>query len=732
MVIIMKKPEILSPAGNFESLKAAIIAGCDAVYLGGKCFGARFFAQNFSDEEIINSIKYAHLYGVKVYVTVNTLIYENEVNQFLDYIDFLYKNNVDALIIQDIGMMDLLRKTYPLLELHASTQMHIHNIEGVKLVEKSGLKRAVLARETNIDTIKYIKENTNIELEIFVHGALCISYSGQCLMSSLIGGRSGNRGACAGSCRLKYSLVNDKKSINDKYLLSTKDLNSLENIGKLIDIGVDSLKIEGRMKSPSYVYMVTKLYRKAVDSYIESGKVYIDEIDLNNLKKIFNREFTKGFLFNIDNNDLINDFRPNHLGIEIGKVINIKNGFINIKLTDELNIQDGIRIISNKDIGFTISAMFKNHKKIDHAYKNDNVSIPLKEAVKINDKVVKTTDYLLNKEINNLLKENTKKIKINVILEAKINEPLKLILDDYKNRIEIEGNKVYKAINSPLSYARLKEQISKFGNSIYEINNLNIDMDDNIFISIKEINDLRNKGITLLNDKRLYKLPYKKEKYIVELKSYPLEKDYNILINDIKFYEKIKNYNFKNIYTVDKIDDNREILKLERVINSYLQNLGKMLVGELGSVNKYKNVITDFSLNVTNSYSIAFLHSLGVLKVTLSYELDLNQVKDIIGSYHERYNKHPNLEVIIFGKEEAMISKFNLNKYTNMDDTYLKDRFNNLYPIIIKNDLMHIYNYKTKDINNYDDYFNIGINSLRFNIADEDDLNKFINKKLKI
>ena len=206
--------ELLSPAGNFECLVAAIEAGCDAVYLGGKLFGARAFSYNFTDDELIEAIKYDHLYGVKVYVTVNTLIYESEVDNFMNYVDFLYRNNVDALIIQDIGMMDKLRKTYTNLELNASTQMHIHNLEGVKLVEELGLKRAVLARETSIDTIKYIKENTNIELEIFVQGALCISYSGQCLMSALIGNRSGNRGSCAGCCRQPYNLISNGKKVN--------------------------------------------------------------------------------------------------------------------------------------------------------------------------------------------------------------------------------------------------------------------------------------------------------------------------------------------------------------------------------------------------------------------------------------------------------------------------------------------------------------------------------------
>ena len=350
-MITLKKVELLSPAGNMECLKAAIAAGCDAVYLGGKMFGARAFSNNFNDEELIEAIKYAHIYGVRVYVTVNTIIYEHEVDRFMKYVDFLYKNNVDALIIQDIGMMDLIRKTYPNLELHASTQMHIHNIEGVKLVEKLGLKRVVLARETNIETIKYIKENTNIDLEIFVQGALCISYSGQCLMSALIGNRSGNRGSCAGSCRQKYNLiVNNEKVNKEEYLLSTKDLCALEDIGKLIDLGFLSFKIEGRMKSKEYVYMATKIYREAIDSYLENKMVNLK--DLDKLKFLFNRKYTKGFLFNEEN--ITNSYRPNHLGVEIGKVIKKSNNMITIKLTNDLSINDGIRIVED-DYGFIIN-----------------------------------------------------------------------------------------------------------------------------------------------------------------------------------------------------------------------------------------------------------------------------------------------------------------------------------------------------------------------------------------
>ena len=292
----MKKIELLAPAGNMECLKAAIMAGCDAVYLAGYMFGARNFANNFSDEEIIEAIKYSHLYGVKVYVTVNTLIYDDEVEIFIKYIDFLHRNDVDAIIIQDLGMLDLIKQTYPKLEIHASTQMHIHNLDGVNFLENMGVDRVVLARELDIETIRKIKKETNIEIEVFGHGALCISYSGQCLMSSLIGNRSGNRGTCTQCCRKSYDLYDNSgnKLNQNKYLLSTKDLNTLNNIDKFIDSGIDSFKIEGRMKSKEYVYYVVSLYKKAIDSYYDNKHVSINEDEEKTLKTIFNRQFTKG------------------------------------------------------------------------------------------------------------------------------------------------------------------------------------------------------------------------------------------------------------------------------------------------------------------------------------------------------------------------------------------------------------------------------------------------------
>ena len=548
-------------------------------------------------------------------------------------------------------------------------------------------------------------------------------------MSGLIGGRSGNRGSCAGSCRLQYDFINNNKKLNrDKYILSTKDLNSLENIGKLMDIGVDSFKLEGRMKSPAYVYTVTSLYRKAIDSYLETGKVVIDKTELNNLRKIFNRKFTKGFLFNEDNNIFINPYRPNHLGIEIGKVIDIKVNTAIVKLSDTLSINDGIRFVGKKDTGLILTSMFKNGKKVDIAYKNDTVSIKIKDEVKINSIVLKTTDYNLSKEIENKLKHETRKVSIDGEMNLYIGKPVELILNDGINEVKAIGKVVEKSINAPISKEKIEDQLNKLGSTIYKFNNLKINMGENIFISIKELNELRRKACELLNEKRITKREYIKEYYSIEVPNFEKEQKYSIQINNLRQYEMIKDKNYDIIYvdnleTFESINDDRKVLKLERVIDNYNDYNYPLLVGELGSINYYKDIVTDFSLNVVNSYTVALLHNLGVNKVTLSYESNDKQIEDLVNAYLKRYNKKPNLELIVYAHEEAMISKFNLNKYFNVESkSFLRDRFNNLYPIIIKNNLMHIYNYKYRYYEDYNKYFDMGINSIRFNILNDKDL----------
>ena len=718
----MKKPELLSPAGNMECLRAAVAAGCDAVYLAGQNFGARAYAANFSDEELIEAINYCHLYGVKVYVTVNTMITEELVKPCIKYIDFLHKNNVDALIMSDIGMIDYARRTYPNLEIHVSTQAHIHNLEGAKFIESLNVKRVVLARETEIDTLKKIKENTNIELEVFVHGALCICYSGQCLMSSLIGGRSGNKGTCAQSCRMKYSFMHEGKIINkDNYLLSTKDLNTLNYIGNLIDIGIDSLKIEGRMKSKEYVYLVTRLYRKAIDSYIENKTINIDEKEINDLKKIFNRKYTKGFLNNEDNNNFTNIERPNHIGTSLGKVLSCKNGFVKIKLNDNLNIKDGIRILNKEeDVGMTIFKMKKDKEFVEEAFKDDIIEIKIDKSVDVDDIVVKTTDYKLVNEIDELI-EKGRRVLIKGTIKCKLNEPIILKLSDSINNIEVKSDfNIEESINRPTTKEDIYKQLNKLGNTIYEFEELTIMNDDNIFINIKDLNEIRRQAIEKLNNKRLYQIPYKKNEYNIELDEYKEEFGYSYLIHNIDDYnncrEKAKDIITDNLDLYNELVlDPKMILKVPRVITDYPNYNVKVLIGEMGSINKFNDKISDFSFNIANSYSVAFMHSNNIKRVTLSIELNESQIKKLIDNYKERYNKMPNLEVIISSIPEAMVSKFNLVNYLNIpnNDNYLIDKFKNKFKVEIKDNLMYIYHYKKLEIDDISNLINMGINTLR-------------------
>lgn len=735
------KIELLAPAGNLYSLKVAIEAGCDAVYIGGYGYSARSYADNFSNEEIIEAINYAHLYGVKVYVTVNTLIYDDEVETFMNYIDFLHKNSVDAIIIQDIGMTDLIRKTYPNLEIHASTQMHIHNIEGVKFAEKIGLKRVVLARETSIDLIREIKKDTNIDLEIFCHGALCISYSGQCLMSSLIGGRSGNRGSCAGTCRLAYDLIEKTENKNiklnkDRYLLSTKDLNTLENVGSLIDAGVSSLKIEGRMKRPEYIYLVVSIYRKAIDSYYNTGKVLITDNDVLDLKKIYNRMFTKGFLFNELNEKIINQYRPNHQGVELGKVIKQEGDFVYIKLCDYVFQGDGIRIINEKeDVGCILNYIYKDKKLVSGATKGDIIKVKIKGFVCQDDVVIKTTDFKQLQAINEKLKNLQRKIKIEGFIKAKVDDYLFIEITDGINKVEIKSSvKIEKAKTSSVTSEQILKQINKLGNTIYEFSNLNIECDENIFVSLKILNEVRRDAILKLSELRQYKITYKKCEYKIDVPDFVQEYNLSYYINSYKQYNKIKDENISNIYVQNNElyelikSDNRVVRKLPRVIEKHKKYEDSLLIGEIGSLNIYQNnnLITDFSFNVVNSYTVAFLHSLGIKKITLSYELNDKQIENLISNYKKRYNKKPNLELIIYGKEEMMISKFNLLKMYNKkgDNFYLKDRYNKLYKIIEEENLMYIYNYDIRNnLKKMSYYYELGVNSLRLNILDDDELN---------
>ena len=697
----MKKPELLAPAGNYQSLIYAVNAGCDAVYLGGQAFGARAFSNNFTNDELVDAIKYCHLRKVKVYVTANTLVHDNEVDKFLEFIDFIHKNNVDAVLIQDLGMFNLVHQIYPNLELHCSTQMHIHNLDGAKMMESLGAKRIVLARETTIENIKKIKESINSEIEVFVHGSLCISYSGECLLGYYLNNRSGNRGECSGECRQKYKVISNKKVIDECYPLSSKDLCTLEHIGDLMDINVDSLKIEGRMKSPEYVYTVVSLYREAIDSYYNNHKVLINQKKLMELKKIYNRDFTKGFIFHEDNNNFINKTRPNHQGIEIGTVINYKRPYATIKLTDDLMIGSGLRILSKNDVGVLVNEFYINNKLVKLAHKGDTISLKIKDDVEINSKVIITKDEIINTKLKEEIEINPKKIPVDIKVIAKLNKLLTISFND----ITLTGSIITNAINRPTTKEDITLKISKLGNTVYKVNDLNIELDDNVFVNISELNDLRRQLVELLDEQSLYQTNYQKELFKgYELKNYSYDKIKCLLTSNKQIDQYLKIYNV--IYSPNQMENT--IYQYPVVVDTYEESNKHFLISEIGGLYKLSNVDTDSSLNVYNAYTVAFLHSRGVNKITLSRELTKDNIKDLINNYHKLFNKHPNVEVIINSPLMLMVCKFNLNKFYDNNDLILNDKLK----ITTKDDLMYLY---SPPIINNENYYELGVNSLREN-----------------
>lgn len=686
----MKKSELLIPVGNKECLQAAIHNGADAVYLGGKKFGARAYSNNFDEEEMINAIKLCHLYNVKIYVTVNTMIYNDEIKEVMDYLKFLYINNVDAVIMQDIGLINLTRKLLPELEIHVSTQAHNHNEEGIKYFKDLGCSRVVFDRESSLETIKSFK--TDIEKEVFVYGALCVCYSGNCLFSALNGTRSANRGMCVGSCRLPYKLIKNNKKEDEGFLLSTKDLNTIPNLKAILDANIDSLKIEGRMKSKEYVAVVTKTFRRLIDDYYAQKELNLSKKEEQDLLKTYNREFTLGYLFNSAN--IINKKTSNHQGILIGKIIDATNKKITIKLNENIHQEDAIRIESiNK--GFYLNTLY-NEKGllVSNVEKNHICIIDNKEQINpkelMNSNVLKTIDFELNKELNN---PDPKKIDINMSFIAKLNEPLKLMISEGQNTIEVYGPLAIKAEKRSITKENIEEQLSKLGNTPFKINKLNIKLDNNLFINLKDLNEIRR---TAINELKQLKEGFPKKDFPIEIpkiKSNPSVKpQISVLVRteeqlqgalnkkvdfiytpNIDIYQKYKDLN--NLY----LRTNRVEEKLKRIHNENL------LCSELGSINKNhqdNNIRSDYYLNIANDYSIEALRNLDVNSITLSVENNLNHLLE--------FQNKSMAEVIVYGTSECMIIKnniFNIKK----ERTFLEDNKNNRYLVNYDN-FTHIFN----------------------------------------
>lgn len=424
----MKELELLAPAGSLKTLKAVIHAGADAVYLGGSMFGARAYANNFNEEELLEAIRFGHIHGRKIILAVNTLLKEYELGQLYDYLRPYYEAGVDAVIVQDMGVMEFIKTHFPNLPIHTSTQMTITNVEGARLLKEQGVERVVTAREMSLEEIQRIHDEVGVELESFIHGALCYCYSGQCLFSSIIGGRSGNRGRCAQPCRLSYEVLQGEKSLTGHHatpILSLKDMCTLPFLYELADHGVYSFKIEGRMKTPEYAAGVVSIYRKYMDSYLDGSRIPVEKKDIRALLELGNRGgFTNGYYYHHNDSDMLSGESASH---------NKSEGVL----------QDNIR--------------------------REYVDTELKEKIK--------GKLILNKEC-----------------------PAKIEVQYGKIKVSYQGDMVLVAQNRPLTKEVVTEKITKTGNTPFVFEKLEVTMDDDIFMPVNQLNQLRRGALEALEE----------------------------------------------------------------------------------------------------------------------------------------------------------------------------------------------------------------------------------------
>lgn len=693
----MEKYELLAPAGDMECLRQAVFNGCDAVYLACKNFGARKFATNFDNEEILKAIRFCHLYGVKIYVTMNTLVKDDEVDDFLNQAYFLHKGGVDALIVQDFGMICLLREKYPNLEIHASTQANTSLAETCKLFYELGVKRVVFSRELSIEEIDSI--DVPIEKEAFIHGALCISYSGCCLMSSMLGGRSGNRGECAGTCRLPFGLEEGGKKIRDKqYLLSTKELNTTSEIDRLKKSSIYSFKIEGRMKSPLYVGFITRLYRKLLDS----EKVDLS-FELDRLKTIFNREFTKGRLFGENDIGLMNVKSPNHLGLEIGKVIGIEAGKIKIKLNHNkvLNQYDAIRFVNSKK-GMMVNFLYGRDGRLVRSC-DDICYVDNKIGLEVDDIVAKTQDYSLEKEFE-MIEE--KKIPIKFVVKANLDRGLFIQITDGNNSFSLTNNCVFEAVNAPTSKESIIKHLSKLGETPFVAEEISIEVAENIFIQVKVLNEMRRSLV-----EKLQKAREESSKEVIEKKVlFETVNDYleesfekveiSCFVRTREQLEECLRLNVKRIYVASKslYDLYQERDNVYLVIDRCSFSISDKLVSR-NFVSDYflygnREIFANYSLNVTNIYTAYYLRKIGLKEIPLSVELSREESKNLVKNYQCKFGL-TRFEMLVYGRICNMVIKGNiLNILKNSFEYNLVDFKMRRFPVYFDGINTYIYNYE--------------------------------------
>ena len=786
--------ELLSPAGDFECLKAAVQNGANCIYFGANLFSARAYANNFDDDELAKAIEYCKIRGVKTNLTLNILIKDDELESAFNVAKKAYESGIDAIIVQDLGLAKMLIKNFPDLPIHASTQMSVHNLQGVLELQELGFSRVVLSRELSIEEIEYICENSNIEIECFVHGALCISYSGQCLFSSMIGGRSGNRGKCAQSCRLPYELIENEKTTLDKgYLLSPRDLCSLDYLPRLINCGVKSLKVEGRMKSPEYVATVTRIYRKYIN-LAKSNKPYkINEQDRKDLMQVFNRgNFSSGHLNPHANKNLIFSEKPNNMGLFLGHVAkyNPSKGLITLNLNEPIEIGDTIAL--EKETGtYTISELMTKNTNIKTANPNDFVTIGrMKGNIKVGDKIYKMSSKQLTTLAYSSFENDiqTKKIPLNCEIKIVKNSPISIHISSACDLEIYRKLDIYceidaiptDSIKHPLEKEKVISQITKTNNTPYYFKNIKIKLDENTFLpNIKALNELRRTALTLVEDFAKSKIQRATNKEFENMNYYNKtnqEKSISLLLNKInlnedytslqginniyiplkfftqKKYEQIINdlSNKFNLYiylpTIIK-SNYRNLLaaNIEKTINTY--NIKGFILSNISNFKFLKDFntenfefIANYTFNIFNQRTLAELDKLGINKFTISPELDKSTIDKFLEISNQElicYGRTPlmNMNYCPLGKSNRCYPECTMKCNTN-NNYYLKDRLNLKFPIEPDNiqTVSTLYNSKITSIapNDFENITSLRIDILEENISEIQQIIDTVNKGEKL
>lgn len=781
--------ELLSPVGNFECLKAAVQNGADSIYLGADTFSARAFASNFSLPDLEKAIQYAKLRGVKTHLTLNTLITDDEIDDAIMVAKKAYEFGIDAIIVQDLGLATLLIKNFPDLPIHASTQMTVHNLNGALELQDLGFKRIVLSRELSINEIAHICKNTSVEIETFIHGALCISYSGQCLFSSMLGGRSGNRGKCAGPCRLPFELLENNTSIDSGYLLSTKDLCGLDYIPELINAGVTSFKIEGRMKSPFYVATVTKIYRKYIDLALSDNDYIISPEDRKILLQVFNRGMSSsGHLSNEGNRNLVFKEKPNNMGLFLGKIqkYNSKKGYITIKLNEPIEIGDTISL-EQETGSYTISELMDmNHNNITSTKIGQTVIIGrMKGNIKLGSKIYKMSSKQLNLLAHKSYSQENKKILLNCHINIHKDSPISISVTS-ANNLELYKDLNLKytsdvipitAKNRPIDKDSIISKISKTNTTPYTFQNISIDLDDNLFIpKISSLNDLRRNILSMveqyilnvikrgtlnttfsthissmlqhssppkislllniLNDKFDYSNLNQVDSLYIPLKYFcnkKFDKIFKDLSNKFNLYiymPTIVKSNYSNLLSFN-LESTLTNFDIKGFVISNICNI-KFLENLLKPIDTDLDIIANYTFNIYNSNTINEFKKLGVSRYTISPELNRNMITNlcsdgILPSELIVYGKTPliNMNYCPLGETDKCYPTCT-QKCLSDNSYFLKDRLNMKFTIIPDNIQTVTTIFNSKITSIYPNEFNIDF--ARIDILDEniDEINNII------